>query len=68
MAILIATGLLFGKIAKYAKLPNVTGYLVGGLLIGPSLLGLVNEDAIQSLGLISTVALGFIAFSIGNEM
>jgi len=68
MAILIATGLIFGKIAKYAKLPNVTGYLVGGLLIGPSLLGLVGEDAIQSLSLISTVALGFIAFSIGNEM
>lgn len=68
MAILIATGLIFGKIAKYAKLPNVTGYLVGGLLIGPSLLGLVSEEAIQSLGLISTVALGFIAFSIGNEM
>jgi len=68
MAILIATGLLFGKIAKYAKLPNVTGYLVGGLLIGPSLLGLVSEEAIHNLELISTVALGFIAFSIGNEM
>lgn len=68
MAILIATGLIFGKIAKYAKLPNVTGYLVGGLLIGPSLLGLVSEEAIHSLSLISTVALGFIAFSIGNEM
>lgn len=33
--ILIVTGLLFGKVAKYVKLPNVTGYLVGGLLIGP---------------------------------
>ncbi|PKK97701.1 MAG: cation/H(+) antiporter, partial [Tenericutes bacterium HGW-Tenericutes-2] len=66
--ILIVTGLLFGKIAKYAKLPNVTGYLVGGLLIGPSILGLVSGDAIETMEIVSNVALGFIAFSIGNEL
>lgn len=65
--ILLVTGLLFGKLAKAVKMPNVTGYLVGGLLIGPSLLNLVNEEAAQALNLISMVALGFIAFSIGNE-
>lgn len=66
--ILIVTGLIFGKIAKYAKLPNVTGYLVGGLLIGPSLLGIIGENAIESMTIVSNVALGFIAFSIGNEL
>ena len=66
--IIIATGLLFGKIAKYLKLPNVTGYLVGGLLIGPSVFNLIPENSIDSLEIVSTVALGFIAFSIGNEM
>jgi len=66
--ILIAVGLLFGKIAKYVKLPNVTGYLVGGLVIGPSLFNLVREEHFTGLEIVSTVALGFIAFSIGNEL
>ena len=66
--IIIATGLLFGKIAKFLHLPNVTGYLVGGLLIGPSILNIVKENALPSLEIISTVALGFIAFSIGSEL
>lgn len=68
LAILLATGLLFGKIAKYLKLPNVTGYLVGGLMLGPSVLGLIPEGTIHSFSIISSVALGFIAFSIGTEM
>jgi len=66
--IFLITGLLFGKLAKLVHLPNVTGYLVGGLLIGPSVLGLVSHDALSSMGLISNIALGFIAFSIGNEL
>lgn len=66
--IIIATGLLFGKIAKYLRLPNVTGYLVGGLILGPSIANIVGVDIIPKLELISVVALGFIAFSIGNEL
>lgn len=66
--VLITTGLLFGKLAKYVRLPNVTGYIVGGLLIGPSVLNLVKESSFASLELVSVVALGFIAFSIGNEL
>lgn len=66
--ILIATGLLFSKLTKIFKLPNVTGYLLGGVIIGPSILNLVSTDAIPELELISVVALGFIAFSIGNEL
>ena len=69
-------GLIFNRVAKKIGLPNVTGYLVAGLLIGPSLWrlvpsgsfeGLIPEKALSSLGLVSTVALGFIAFSIGGE-
>ena len=67
-ALIIATGLLFGKIAKYLKLPNVTGYLIGGLLIGPSIFNFVKEDALPGLEIVSVVALGFIAFTIGNEL
>lgn len=67
VGIMIATGLLFGKIAKYIHLPNVTGYLLGGLLIGPSVIGVFSHTVFTSLDIISTMALGFIAFSIGNE-
>lgn len=67
LAIMIFAGMLFGRLAKLVKLPNVTGYLVGGLIIGPSVLGLIPEDTVTGLTVISNVALGFIAFSIGNE-
>jgi Kef-type K+ transport system membrane component KefB len=66
--IALITGLLFGKIAKAVHMPNVTGYLVGGLLIGPSVFGLLSDTAISSMAIVSNVALGFIAFSIGNEL
>lgn len=67
LSIMIFTGMLFGRLAKLIKLPNVTGYLVGGLVIGPSLLNLVPADALSGMTIISNTALGFIAFSIGNE-
>ncbi len=67
LAIMILTGMLFGRLVKFVHLPNVTGYLIGGLLIGPSVLNILPETAINDIALISEVALGFIAFSIGNE-
>ena len=72
MGILILTGLLFSKLAKLVKLPNVTGYLVGGLLIGPSVLGalgipLITDEFLGEMNAISEVALGFIAFTIGTQ-
>ena len=67
LALMIFTGMLFGRLAKLVRLPNVTGYLVGGLIIGPSVLNLIPSDAISGMTIISNVALGFIAFSIGNE-
>ena len=66
-AILLLCGLIFAKIIRYFKLPDVTGYLIGGLIIGPSVLGLLSADAVAGLSLVSDVALGFIAFSIGSE-
>ena len=67
VGLLIVVGLVFGKFAKMLKLPNVTGYLVGGLLLGPSFLNLIDEETIMSLRVVSDVALGFIAFTIGYE-
>ncbi|WP_052446715.1 cation:proton antiporter [Candidatus Soleaferrea massiliensis] len=67
LGIILFCGLLFGRLAKLCKLPNVTGYLVGGLLIGPSFLNLIPSGTLQNFDIISDVALGFIAFAVGSE-
>lgn len=67
LAICIFAGLISGKVVKQVKLPNVTGYLLVGILIGPCCLKLVPRDVLDSFDLISEMALGFIAFSIGGE-
>lgn len=67
LCIIIFAGLLGSKIIRLIKLPNVTGYLIAGLIIGPSLLKIVPLEMAHSLGFLSEIALGFIAFSIGCE-
>ena len=76
LGVILIVGLLMGKLCKLLKLPNVTGYLVGGLLIGPSVLGallgrlgidFMTQAELDSLSDISEVALGFIAFTIGTQ-
>ena len=63
----MAAGLLFNRLAKLISLPNVTGYLVAGLLIGPSVLNLIPGDTLRGMDVLVSLALGFIAFSIGGE-
>lgn len=67
LGIMLCLGLLFAWLARLCRLPNVTGYLVAGLIIGPSVLGLVSADTLAGLDIISELALGFIAFSVGGE-
>jgi Kef-type K+ transport system membrane component KefB len=67
LALVLLSGLIFGRLVKLIKLPNVTGYLIAGLLIGPYLFNLVPLKVTNQLGLISEMALAFIAFSIGSE-
>ena len=67
LAIMIFAGMFCGRMVKHIRLPNVTGYLIAGLLIGPSVLGLLSTEFLDAVAIISKVALGFIAFSIGNE-
>lgn len=60
-------GLLMTRIMKKINLPNVTGYLIAGLIVGPYCLGIFNHENIDGLSIITEAALGFIAFSIGGE-
>jgi Kef-type K+ transport system membrane component KefB len=59
--------ILFGRIVKIFKMPNVTGYLIAGLLLGPSFFNLVPSSMVNGFKVISDIALAFIAFSIGSE-
>jgi Kef-type K+ transport system membrane component KefB len=67
IGIILIAGLLIGKIVSFLKLPEVTGYLIAGVLVGPSVLGLIPLEAASSFSAISEIALGFIAYSIGSE-
>ena len=67
LALILFSGLVLGRAVKLAKLPNVTGYLVAGLLIGPFVFRLVPADTVKGLEVVSEMALAFIAFSIGSE-
>lgn len=67
IALAMIAGLLFTRVVKLVKLPNVTGYLIAGLLIGPYCFKLVSAEALETLDIITVAALGFIAFSIGSE-
>lgn len=75
IGIALAIGLIMSRIVKILKLPAVTGYLLGGILIGPYCLGklgingigFTSMDQVHNLKVLSEIALGFIAFSIGNE-
>jgi len=66
LALLLFSGLIFGRVVKFIKLPNVTGYLIAGLLIGPSCFKVLSGSTVTDFELISEIALAFIAFSIGS--
>ncbi len=75
LSIALFAGLMLSRVAKILQLPAVTAYLVAGVLIGPYCLGAFgvpglgfnNRDQLDAMGIICDVALGFIAFAIGNE-
>lgn len=67
IGIVLLSGLIFGSLVKLFKLPEVTGYLIAGIVIGPSVLKLINLKQISNLESFSTIALSFISFSIGAE-
>ena len=75
LSIALLAGLLLSRVVKLLNLPAVTAYLVAGILVGPYVLGqlgapgigFISMDDVESYSIICDVALGFIAFSIGNE-
>lgn len=66
IAIILAAGFLLTRITKLLKLPNVTAYVVAGIIIGPFCLKAVPKSVIDGSAFVSDIALAFIAFSAGE--
>jgi len=75
LAFALLAGLMLTRAVNRWHLPDVTAFLIAGVLIGPYVLGLTNieglgfssEEQLDNLSVITDVAMGFIAFSIGSE-
>lgn len=67
MALALSLALISSKIMKLIHFPDVTGYLLIGLLVGPYCLNLIPSEFVENISLLSEIALGFIALSIGAE-
>jgi len=67
-AIILLVGLVGGKLASKVRLPSVTGYIVVGLLMGPSFANVITKEMIYSLQLVNHLALGMLAIAIGAEL
>ncbi len=68
LGIVLLIGAGGGFLAKRVRLPSVTGYLIGGIVVGPSVLGLLPTDVLYELEPINQLALGIIALTIGGEL
>ena len=66
IAVMLASGFLLTRITKRLHLPNVTGYIIGGVIIGPWCLNLVPSQYIEQMDFITDLALAFIAFGVGK--
>lgn len=66
IAIIIVAGFLMSRLTKLCKLPNVTGYLLAGILIGPYVLNIIPAGIIPSFSFLTDIAIAFIAFGVGK--
>jgi len=68
IGIIVVVGFFGGLASEKLKFPRITGYIVIGVLLSPSLLGIIPEETIGNLDIITDIALGFIAYLIGGSL
>lgn len=66
VALMLITGFAMTRITKRLRLPNVTAYILSGVLLGPYVLNLVPQDIVEGMDFLNDIALAFIAFSTGE--
>ncbi len=65
LGVILLLALLAGHVVKFLRVPEVTGYILAGVLVGPAGISLISHESLESLQVFSEVALGLILFSIG---
>jgi Kef-type K+ transport system membrane component KefB len=65
IGLILLLALMAGHLVKVFRVPEVTGYILVGVALGPSVLGWLSQDNLVALGVLSEVALGLILFSVG---
>ena len=66
VALMLAAGFLMTRVTKKLRLPNVTAYIIGGILAGPFVLNLIPNSVVEGTSFLPDIALAFIAFSTGE--
>ncbi len=66
IGLILLLALLAGHLVKVLRIPEVTGYILAGVALGPSMLGWLSQENLVALGVLSEVALGLILFSVGT--
>lgn len=68
LGVATVVGFYMGRAARLVKLPSLIGYMILGVILGPSLLNVLGESIAEPLSFITEIALGLVAFSIGAEL
>jgi len=68
IGIIIVIGFLGGLVTEKIKFPRITGYIIIGILLSPSLLNIISAETIENLDIMTNIALGIIAFLIGGSL
>ena len=67
VGLLLAAGFILGRLCERIRLPSITGYILAGLIMGESVSGIITHDMSESLHILTEIALGIIALTIGGE-
>jgi Kef-type K+ transport system membrane component KefB len=68
LGVAIIVSFYMGRVARLVKLPSLIGYMIVGVILGPSVFHLFDGTSVEKFSFITEVALGFVAFSIGSEL
>jgi Kef-type K+ transport system membrane component KefB len=66
LGLILLLALLAGHLVRFVRVPEVTGYILAGVALGPSMLGWLSQENLIAMGVLSEVALGLILFSVGS--
>lgn len=66
IAVMLLSGYLMSRVTKKLKLPNVTGYIIAGIIIGPYCIDVIPTQVVEGMSFLADIALAFIAFSTGE--